>query len=631
MTTPENSTPLNQPIPFKAETRQLLDILIHSLYTEREIFLRELISNAADALTRMDFELLTNREVLDPDGELGIRLRPDPQTNTLTIEDTGVGMTAAELVENLGTIAHSGARAFLEAARQGGQNLTDIIGQFGVGFYSAFMVADQIEVVSRSFQPEAEPALWSSHGTDTYTLGPAEKAARGTQVVLHLKEDAKEFTQESRLREIVRRHSDFVPFPIYIGDDQEQVNRQTALWRQNPRQVEEQAYQDFYRQLTLDLEQPLAHAHMVVDAPVQLYALLYIPASPERSPFALRKEPGLKLFARKVLIQEFNRDLLPEYLQFVDGVVDSEDLPLNISRESIQSNRVLVNLKRLVTTKVLDTLASLAKKDPEQYGRFWQAFGRFIKQGVAIEPDEPQALYPLLRFHTTAQPEAWSSLDDYLGRKLPDQNAIYYLIGEDTRSLLFSPHLDLVRRYGYEVLLLTDPLDAFVLTRLNTYQDLPLVNTASTDLELPEETPSESEVQPAPDDRDTSALLARFQSGLGNQVAEVRLSERLSDSPARLVDPEGALSQELQRVYRLLDKDFESPKKVLEINPRHPILLGLERLPEDSPLARLVVEQIYENALLIEGLHPDPAGMIPRLQQLLEMALPANEEDQEES
>ncbi|HLE16321.1 MAG TPA: molecular chaperone HtpG, partial [Anaerolineales bacterium] len=636
MTAHETPIPPNQPIPFKAETRQLLDILIHSLYTEREIFLRELLSNAADALTRMDFELLTNRAVLDPDAELSIRILPDPQANTLTIQDTGVGMTTEELVENLGTIAHSGARAFLAAAQEGGlqkgglqkgglqkggQNLTDIIGQFGVGFYSAFMVADKIDVISLSFPPDARPAAWSSSGADTFTVEPAEKAERGTRVVLHLKEDAREFTQESRLREIVRRHSDFVPFPIYIGGDPQQANRQTALWRQNPRQVDEPAYEAFYRQLTLDIEKPLAHAHMLVDAPVQLYALLYVPASPERSPFALRKEPGLKLYARKVLIQEFNRDLLPEYLQFIDGVVDSEDLPLNISRESIQSNRVLANLKRLVTTKVLDTLASLAKKDPDAYGSFWKAYGRFIKQGVAIEPEEPEALYPLLRFHTTAQPDAWSSLDDYAARMLPDQKSIYYLIGEDTRSTLFSPHLDLVRRYGYEVLLLTDPLDAFVLTRLNSYHDFPLANTASADLELPQGAPPGSEADDPQAGPDAAALVARFQSQLGDRVAGVRPSERLSDSPARLVDPEGALSQELQRVYRLLDKDFETPKKVLEINPRHPILAGLDRLPEGSPLASLVVEQIYENALLIEGLHPDPAGMIPRLQRLLELAL----------
>ncbi|HEY6074143.1 MAG TPA: molecular chaperone HtpG, partial [Anaerolineales bacterium] len=354
----------HRPISFKAETRQLLDILIHSLYTEREIFLRELISNAADALTRMDFELLTNRKVVDPQAELAIRILPNKDEKTLTILDTGIGMTSDELVENLGTIAHSGAHAFLAAAKEKGQKLGDVIGQFGVGFYSAFMVAESIQVISRSFQPDAQAAAWQSSGADTYSLEPAERAGRGTDVVIKLKEDALEYLEENRLREIVRKHSDFIPFPIYIGNETEQANRQTALWRQNPRQVEAKEYEEFYRQLTLDVEKPLAQAHMVVDAPVQMYALLYVPANPERGLFSLRKDDGLKLYSRKVLIQEYCKDLLPEYLRFVQGVVDSEDLPLNVSREAVQSNRVMGQLKKLVASKVIDTLKHL---EPETY------------------------------------------------------------------------------------------------------------------------------------------------------------------------------------------------------------------------------------------------------------------------
>ena len=306
-----------QPIPFKAETRQLLDILIHSLYTDREIFLRELISNASDALTRADFEILTNRDVLDPDAELGIHIYPNTVENTLTISDTGIGMTADELVEDLGTIAHSGARAFIEAAQEGAKDLSEIIGQFGVGFYSAFMVADWIKVVSRSYQKDAEAAAWYSAGADTFTVEPAGKTERGTNVIIKLKDDASEFAQEQRLREIIRKHSDFIPFPIYIGDQEEQVNQQTALWRQSPRQVEKESYDEFYKQLTLDFEPPLAYAHMVVDAPVQMYALLFVPSNAERNLFSARKDDGLKLYSRKVLIQEYCKDLLPEYFRFV--------------------------------------------------------------------------------------------------------------------------------------------------------------------------------------------------------------------------------------------------------------------------------------------------------------------------
>ena len=531
------------PISFKAETRQLLDILIHSLYTEREIFLRELISNASDALTRMDFELLTNRDVLDADVPLSIRIIPDEKENTLTITDTGIGMTAEELVSDLGTIAHSGAREFIKAAQESGKSVSDLIGQFGVGFYSAFMVAEWIRVTSRSYRQDAQAATWYCTGEDTFTVEPAEKAARGTQVVIKLKEDAKEFTQTHHLREIIRKHSDFVPFPIYLGEDAEQVNRQTAIWRQQPREVEQKDYDEFYQQLTLDFEPPLAHAHMVVDAPVQMYALLYIPAKAERSPFALRKEDGLKLYARKVLIQEYNRDLLPEYLWFVQGVVDSEDIPLNVSREMVQSTRVMTNLKKLLKSKVLDTLKKMGEDDPEKYGSFWKEYARAIKQGVAIENDDPEALYPLLRFHTTLQPEQWSSLEEYVKSMQPDQKQIYYILGDDERSVLHSPHLDAMRRFGFSVLILADPLDAFMLTRLTKYKDLPLTNVAAADLELPKQDEKPEDVRPRPGRSRIELADRAFQSPAwraGQRCAHHRAALRLASPagrPARRPEP----------------------------------------------------------------------------------------------
>ena len=319
--------------PFKAEVQQVLNILIHSLYTQREIFLRELISNASDALNRMRFEQLTNRDVLDPDAELVIRIRADPEKRTLTIIDTGIGMTREEMVENLGTIAHSGVRAFLEAAKEGAKNLSDVIGQFGVGFYSVFMAAEWVRVTSRSYRPEAEAAAWYATGADTYTLSPAEKTSRGTTIEIKLKEDAAEFAQEHNVRNIIRTHSDYVAFPIYLNNAAEQVNRQTAIWRSQPRELKEEQYTDFYKQYTLLPEPPMAHTHVATDAPVQVYAILYVPAHAERGLFSLRKEEGLRLYSRKVLIKDYTRDLLPDYLRFIQGVVDSEDLPLNVSRE----------------------------------------------------------------------------------------------------------------------------------------------------------------------------------------------------------------------------------------------------------------------------------------------------------
>ncbi len=615
------------PIPFKAETRQLLDILIHSLYSEREIFLRELISNASDALTRVDFEIVRGREVLDPGAELAIRITVDEQEKTLTVSDSGIGMVSEEMVDNLGTIARSGARDFIAAAQTAGEQadgrkISDLIGQFGVGFYSAFMVADWIRVDSRSSRPDAQAASWYSTGSDTYTVELAEKNERGTAVTLKLKEDADEFLKPYRLREIVRKHSDFIPFPIYIGDDKEPANERTAIWRQSPREVEKETYEAFYHQLTLDPEPPLVYAHMAVDAPVQMYAVVFTPSSAERGMFILRREPGLKLYARKVLIQEYNKDLLPEYLGFIQGVVDSEDLPLNVSRETIQSNRVMANLKKLVTGKVLDMLKKLAEEDKDKYEQFWREFGRFLKQGVAMDERDPDALYPLLRFRSSLQPEAWSSFEDYVGRMQPGQERIYYIMGDDERSVVHSPHLDVIRRYGYEALLLTDPVDAFMIMRLMKYKDFQLENVASPNLQLPEkaeEKPAEGE-ETAPES-DYTALVDRFKAELGDQVADVHTTDKLSEAPARLVNPSGALTAEMQRAYRLLNREFDMPKKVLEINPKHPIIAGIGSLPEDSPLAELIIAQIFEDALLIEGLHPDPASMVQRIQKLIVEAL----------
>ena len=623
----DSTTEGGEPISFKAETRQLLDILIHSLYTERDIFLRELISNASDALTRVAFETLTNRDVLDADAELSIRIIPDEDENTLTIRDTGIGMTAEELVTNLGTIAQSGAREFLAAAKdsaqvEGGSNaLGDLIGQFGVGFYSAFMVAEWIRVESRSYLPDAQAASWYCTGADTFTVEPAEKETRGTDVIIKLKEDASDLIGDHRLSQIVRKYSDFIPYPITIGEKSEQVNRQTAIWRQSPREVEDEDYNDFYKQLTLDYEPPLAHAHMAVDAPVQMYALLFIPSNPEGGMFSLRKDVGLKLFARNVLIQEYNKDLLPEYLGFVDGVVDSEDLPLNVSRESVQSNRVMSQLGKLITSKVLDTLKDMAENDTQKYNRFWEGYNRYIKQGVSVEQLDPEPLHPLLRFHSTSRPDEWISLDQYIESMQPDQSDIYYIMGDDERSLMYSPHLDVVRQYDYEVLLMADPVDAFMLVRLNEYREHKLVNVAGADLEMPlSEEGAEDKIETA-EEGAHEALLERFKAQLGDKVNDVRTTRRLSDSPARLVDPEGALNQEMQRVYRLLNQEYEVPKKVLELNPKHTIIQRLNELPADDPMSPLIIEQIYEDTLLIEGLHPDPASMIGRIQELMEAAL----------
>ncbi|MEW6179577.1 MAG: molecular chaperone HtpG [Chloroflexota bacterium] len=605
-----------QPLPFKAETRQLLNILIHSLYTEREVFLRELISNASDALTRLQFESLTNRDYVDPHAELAIWVSANPQERVLTIRDSGIGMNAEELAQNLGTIAHSGAKAFLEAAQKGDARLNDIIGQFGVGFYSAFMVADKIEVLSRSYRPNESAARWISSGEDTYLIEPTDKPDRGTAIILHLKEDAAEFCEENRLRQIIKKHSDYIPYPIYLGSDKEPVNRRTSLWRQTPQQVSEEEYREFYRQFSLDFQEPLLKLHLAIDAPVQLYTLLYIPASVERNPFGLRKEEGLKLYARKVLIQEYSKDLLPpSFLHFVDGVVDSEDLPLNVSRESIQTNRIMAQIKRILTNKLIDTLKALAKDKPEDYARFWVTHGRSIREAIATEADLVTALQPLLRYHSLNHPQEWISLEDYVLKSPANQSHIYYLIGDHPASLENSPHLEIFRNRGLDVLFMTDPLDPFVMLRMPRYNGHDFVNAAGEDLKLPPDT--RSEMPQSEGINSGKDILQRFKQVLGDRVSDVRLSSHPLQSPLRLVVPQNAVPQEVQKVYRLLNQDFDPPKPIVELNPQHPILQKIAQQSLDSQLFNSTVELLFENALLIEGLHPNPAGLAPRIYDLI--------------
>ena len=610
-------------IPFKAETRQLLDILIHSLYTDRDVFIRELISNASDALTRLSFEILTNRNVQDPNAELAIWITTNPEERTITIRDTGIGMTEAEMVEDLGTIAHSGARTFLEAAQKGEKKITEIIGQFGVGFYSAFMAAEWIKVTSRSYRPDAVTTSWFSTGGDTFSVEPADNKERGTEITIKLKEDAEEYTQEYRLRQIIKKHSDYIPYPIYLGESDEQVNRQAAIWRQSPQEIKPEEYTDFYKQFTLDFEGELAYSHIIIDAPVQLYALLYIPSTGDHNVLTPRKKDGLQLFARKVLIQEYCQDLLPPSFRFIQGVVDSEDLPLNVSRETIQSNRVIAKLKKIITSKVISRLNEMAEKDTDTYQKFWESFGMYLKEGVATDEDIYDDLLPLLRYHTFEHQQEWQSLDQVVEGFKDGQTKIYYLLGEDEKAVHNSPHLEIFREKGIDVILMADPVDPFVLLRLKEYKEFSLVNVANDDLELPTTAEEETEsLETNENSAETNeALISLFKETLSDQVADVRTTKRLVESPARLVDAAGALNAELQHVYKALDKEYEIPKKVLEINPAHPILVNLMKRPESDSLRALIIEQIFENALLIEGLHPNPANMISRIQDIIDAAL----------
>jgi molecular chaperone HtpG len=603
-------------VSFRAEVRQLLHILAHSLYSDREIFLRELISNASDALYRAQFEMVTNQQVFEPDAELEIRITTDKEAGTITIADSGIGMTREELVENLGTIAYSGARAImerLEAAQRSG-----IIGQFGVGFYSAFVVADEVTVVSRSFRPEAQAAQWRSTGGDTFEVGPAEREHRGTTIILKVKEDAKEFLDDWKLRQVIKRHSDFVAFPVLVGE--ERANQQTALWRTAPRSVEAEKYTEFYRQLTFDYTEPITHLHLSTEAPVDLHAILFVPGTRERGLIERRVEGKIKLYSRKVLIQEEAKDLLPNYYRFIEGVVDSEDLPLNVARETVQSNQVLGKLKKTLTGRLTKELIDLAEKDAEKYRRFWEEFGVFIKEGIATDSGARSDLLPLLRFHSTHDPENLISLADYKSRMIDGQTEIYYVLASDLPSARRSPHLEALQERGLEALLLTDVMDGFMLTGLREYEGHTLRAADEPNLKLPGEAkPTETSIS----DDAFATLVTAFKERLGERIASVRASNVLRSSPARLIAPDDAPNREMERVQRMFERDYKVKPKVIELNRGHPLVANLAALLEqrpDDPLAGLLIEQIYESALLLEGLHPNPAEMVERIQALMEAA-----------
>jgi molecular chaperone HtpG len=608
---------------FKAEIQQLLNILVHSLYTDREIFLRELISNAVDALNRLQFEMLTERDVLQPEAELAIRIEANEGAKTITLHDSGIGMTRSEIVENLGTIAQSGAAAFLKRLQEmEGQEkpVQEMIGQFGVGFYSAFMVAKEVRVLSRSYRPEAQAVEWVSDGSASFCVGPAEKAGRGTTVVVKLKEEAEEFANAWRLEQIVKKHSDFVTFPIYFGD--RAVNRQKPLWRQSPRETTREEYEDFYKHLTMDFEAPLLVSHLVADVPVDIRSVLYVPGRRERGILNPRLNYGLRLYAKGVMIQEHNQELLPKHFRFVEGVVESQDLPLNVSRETVQRNPAARRIQKALVGKLVKELEALAGKKPEDYQRFWDEFGPFIKEGIAAEPQAQDDLVSLLRFHSSkTEGDGLTSLAEYAERMGEDQKAIYYLLAEDVASAGRSPHLDYFAARDLEVLYLVDPIDNFLVISLTEFDGKPLKNVDDATLELPET--EEAAEAPPIGEADFNRLVGRLVKVLGDRVTEVRESKVLRDNPCRLVAPDRLPGREMQRVQKLLNREFEVPKKILEINRRHPLMVNLARLVAESPGDPVIdpaIEQIFENQLLLEGLHPNPATMIPRLHALMEAA-----------
>jgi molecular chaperone HtpG len=491
------------------------------------------------------------------------------------------------------------------------------------------MVAQEVRVTSRSYRPQDTAWTWISRGENTFSVQEAEKAERGTTIEIQLQDDAAEFAQGYRLEQIVKKHSNFVAFPIYLvttKDDETQervVNQQSALWRTPAADVSQEQHHDFYRQLTLDFEEPLLNIHVITDAPVQTYALLYVPAKKERGILSPRTDHGLTLYSRKVLIQEYYKELLPNHFRFVEGVVDSEDLPLNVSRESVQTSRVMALIKRILQRRLVNELQDMALERPDDYDTFWREFGDFIKEGIATDPTSHDDLVKLLRLHSSHDGERLIPLSTYVERMGEEQKAIYYILGSDLASIANSPHLDYFKAHDVEVLYLVSPMDSFMMLSLREFEGKPLKNVDDADLELPQDEQTQAAEDDGPEKVELEQLIERFKSVLGERVTGVQESRLLTASPCRLVSPGDDPNRDMQRVRRMLNQDFETPKKILEINRRHPLLQNLARLLAEQPDQDLIdqsIEQLYENALLVEGLHPNPAAMISRIHTFMERA-----------
>lgn len=621
---------------FQTEVRQLLNLMIHSLYSNREIFLRELISNASDAADKLRFQALQDEGLLEGDSELAIRVTYDKEARTITVADNGIGMSRDEVIENLGTIARSGTRAFLENLSGDQAKDARLIGQFGVGFYSAFIVADRVTVNTRKAGAGTDEGVrWESSGEGEYTIEQVERAGHGTDVILHLKDDADEFLDGHRLRHIIHTYSDHIDLPIRMpaeqfGDDDkddkepedETVNKASALWMRPRNEVSDDEYKEFYKHVAHDFEDPLTWMHNKVEGNQSYASLLYIP---KRAPFDLwdrDAKHGVKLYVKRVFIMDDADQLMPRYLRFVRGVIDSDDLPLNISREILQHNRQIDRIRAASVKRVLDQLEKLAKDRPEDYAAFWKAFGRVLKEGPAEDRSNGERIARLLRFSSTHtdSPEETVTLEDYVSRMKEGQEAIYYVTGDSFSAARNSPHLEIFRKHGVEVLLFTDPVDEWAATHLGEFDGKRVVSAAKGELNLDKlgaEETEESKKDQEKAETEHQELVEKLKAALDGKVETVRVSKRLTDSPACLVVSEHEFNLGMQRMLQAAGHPFPAGKPALEINPDHALVKRLQGVKEEAA-TREWAEVLYDQALLMEGGQlEDPTTFVKRINRLL--------------
>ncbi len=609
---------------FQSETKKLLDIVIHSLYTEKDIFLRELVSNAADALEKMRHFNLMEQEIFDKDAPLEINITVNDKDNTITIIDTGIGMTRDELIANLGTIAHSGSKTFLTGLSETAQKDVNIIGQFGVGFYAAFMVAKRVLVQSRSYQPGDNGHEWTSDGTGSYTIAPCPGLHRGTKLIIELNDSSKDYAKDDAVKRIIKQYSSFVPFPIKVAGDT--VNTVQALWTKNSNEIKDEEYSEFYKFIGNAYDEPLFRLHFSADAPLAIHSLLFVPKENfEKMGFG-RMDPGVNLYCQKVLIESHSEKILPEWLRFLRGVIDSEDLPLNISRQALQDNSLVAKINKVITKRFLKFLDEQAKNLPETYLEFWKTFGFFLKEGATSDFTHREAIAKLLRFESSAS-EAGTliALSDYVGRMKEGQGEIYYINGPNRAAIESGPYLDAFKKQHIEIIYTMEPIDDFVFSHLGEFDGKKLISADRADLKLPEDTDATAEEGKEHLDKTIVGSLTKWMKEiLAERVKEVCESKRLVDSPAIIVNPDGFMTASMERIMRAQSpdgpKDFGA--KNLEINSGHPLIKGLADLRiKDEPLARIIVEQIHDNAMIQAGLMVDPRSMVERNYQILAKAV----------
>lgn len=615
---------------FQAEVKQLLQLMIHSLYSNKEIVLRELISNASDASDKLRFEALANNSLYGNDSDLKIRVSFDKDARTVTISDNGIGMSREEVIHNIGTIAKSGTKEFFQSLTGDQAKDANLIGQFGVGFYSAFIIADKVTLITRR-AGSSETVRWESSGEGDYTLEPAEKASRGTDIILHLREGEDEFLNDWKLKSIIRKYSDHITLPIVMKksewkdgeqvpvDEEETVNKASALWARSKSDVTEEEYQEFYKHVSHDFENPLTWSHNRVEGKQEYISLLYIPA---KAPFDLYdrdRQHGIKLYVKRVFIMDDAEQLMPQYLRFVRGVIDSADLPLNVSREILQHSKDIDAIKTGSVKRVLGMLEDLAENKPEEYAGFWNEFGRVLKEGPGEDFANKERIAGLLRFASTHADNAEQvvSFKDYIGRMKDGQEAIYYITADTFAAAQHSPHLEIFRKKGIEVLLLSDRVDEWLLGSLTEFDGKKLQSVAKGDLDLGKlEDEAEKEQQKKTED-EYKFLVERIQAALGDSVKEVRVTHRLTDSPACLVAGEHDMSGNLERLLKAAGQKTPDSKPTLEINPDHSIVQRLKAVEDEAKFADWA-HLLFDQALLAEGGQlEDPAAFVRRVNAML--------------